>query len=51
MPINGFKTITVSDETYGKLEKAAQEHKRSIPQEVSYLVELKNQKQEVVLVE
>jgi predicted CopG family antitoxin len=38
MPREGYRTITVTEETYQQLEKAAEEENRSIPNLIEVLV-------------
>jgi len=44
MPVEGFTSITVSNELKKKLEELADKHHRSIPQTIEHLLE--NCKQE-----
>jgi len=46
MPIEGFKSLTMSETVYNKLAILAKEDKRSLQQELDYLldVELQNRK-------
>jgi predicted CopG family antitoxin len=39
LPKEGFTSITISEETYEKLKKFAEETHRSIPQAIEYLIE------------
>jgi predicted CopG family antitoxin len=39
MPREGYRTITVTEETHQRLEKAAEEENRSIPNLIEVLLE------------
>ena len=39
MPVEGFKTITVSQEVYDKIENFAEKTHRSVPKAVEFLME------------
>jgi len=50
LPREGYKTITVSEEVYEKLDKMAKESFRTVPQYIEYLLQkiLENKTKEVV---
>jgi predicted CopG family antitoxin len=50
MPVARFKSITISTETYEKLETLAKEDKRSLHQEVDYLIDLENQRRNTIAI-
>jgi len=49
LPREGYKTITVSEEVYEKLDKMAKESFRTVPQYIEYLLQkiLENKTKEV----
>ena len=38
MPVNGYQTITVSDELYNQLKECAEKTQRSIPKVIEHLL-------------
>ncbi len=42
MPVKGFKTITIRQDVYAKIETLAKDEHRSIPDEIEHLVENEN---------
>ena len=45
MPAEGFKSITISEQVYIKLEKFAEKTKRSIPKAIEFLLEQHNKEE------
>jgi len=43
MPAEGYKTITINEETYKKLEKLADKTCRTIPSLIEYLLKTHNE--------
>jgi predicted CopG family antitoxin len=39
VPRDGFKSVTVSEDVYEKLQKLAEENHRSIPETIEHLVD------------
>jgi predicted CopG family antitoxin len=39
MPEEGFKTITISEETFNKLTKMAEDNHRSVPKQIEFLID------------
>jgi len=46
VPVEGYKTITISEQVFSELERLAKETHRSIPKLIEYLVERANARPE-----
>ncbi len=46
MPRKGYRTVHVTDEVYGYLQKQAKENNNTIPEYIKHLIEKKNKAKE-----